>query len=145
MTRYTLGAALFATALGAAATLGAPSSHAQSYDQPGYDRGYAYDTTGDIVVRAPRYRQEHTFNGAPIVWARSSRVVDYSDLDLSTDWGVRRLHARVERAAADACDELDHQQARGLYSTEDPSNADCIHRAVDDAMARAPIDVDYRY
>ena len=146
MTRYTLAATLFATAIGAAAAFGlAASAHSQPYyDEPTYDQ--AYDTTGDVVVHAPRYRQEHTFNGAPIVWARTSRVVDYSDLDLSTGWGVRALHSRVERAAVDACNALDDLRAQGLYSMEDPANADCINRAVDDAMARAPVHyVNYRY
>lgn len=145
MTRYTFGAALLATTLGAAAAFGAGSSHAQPYyDEPGY--GQAYDTAGDIVVHAPRYRQERTFNGAPIVWARASRVVDYSDLDLSTRWGVHSLYRRVQRAAVDACDALNNAYVGGLYPVDDPSNADCIHRAVDDAMSRAPItDVSYRY
>ena len=145
MNRYTLSATLFATAIGGAAAFGlAASGQAQPYyDEPTYDQ--AYDATGDVVVHAPRYRQEHTFSGAPIVWARTSRVVDYSDLDLSTDWGVRRLHSRVERAAVDACNALDDLRVRGLYSMEG-ANADCINRAVDDAMARAPISyVNYRY
>jgi len=145
MNRYTLRATLFATALSGAAAFGlATSGQAQPYyDEPSYDQPYAA-TTGDIVVHTPRYRQEHTFSGAPIVWARTSRVVDYSDLDLATGWGVRVLHSRVERAAADACDALDRQWVAGLYSME--ANGDCINRAVDEAMARAPIHyVNYRY
>jgi UrcA family protein len=146
MNRYTLSATLFATSLGGAAAFGlATSGQAQPYyDGPGYSQ--AYDTAGDVVVHAPRYRQEHTFSGAPIVWARTSRMVDYSDLDLSKGWGVRALHNRVERAAVDACNALDDLRVQGLYSMEDPSNADCINRAVDDAMSRAPIRyVNYRY
>lgn len=140
MTSKTFGALLWTTALGAVAALGlAAASPAQPYDEPTYDQGASDYTTGDIVVQAPRYRQERSFNGAPIVWARASRVVDYSDLDLSTRWGVNRLHRRVERAAFDACDELTHQEIAGLYPVDDPNNVDCVHRAVADAMAHAPI------
>jgi UrcA family protein len=106
------------------------------YAQPSYDDSdYANQApaVGEITVR-PTFRHERTYNGAEIVVARASRVVDVSDLDLSTDWGQRVLYRRVTHAAADACDDLDNDWVMGLYPTADDSNADCVHRAVDRAM-----------
>ena len=123
------------TAIGA---IGALALGAAAQAQPGY---YAPDdtyTAGNLVVHAPRY-QGRTWSGAPIVSVRTSRRVDFSDLDLSTGWGVHELHNRVERAAADACNELTNNYTMGLYSIDDPTNTDCINYAVEDAMAQAPI------
>ena len=64
-----------------------------------------------------------------------SRVVHYGDLDLSSAYGVRRLHDRIERAAVDACQDMDNTP--GLYVMD--SDVDCIGGAVDRAMAEAPI------
>jgi len=125
------GAACAAMSLGMGAVV-----HAQpSYD----DTDYAVDqapTVGEITVR-PSYRHERSDIGADIVVARESRVVDVSDLDLSTDWGQRTLYHRVTNAAADACNDLD--SGIGLYPTGADSDADCVHRAVDRAMRAAPI------
>jgi UrcA family protein len=93
------------------------------------------------VVIAPR-RQERSAIGAPIDVVSASRVVDTSDLDLSTGWGVDALHARVERAAADACEQLDNEPG---YVPVDGDDADCQHRAVRDALAQTPIGVDADY
>jgi UrcA family protein len=108
-------------------------AHAQPY---GPDYSYAPDQgsrVGEIVVR-PSYRNERAYNGAEIVVARASRVVDVSDLDLSTDWGQRALYHRVTNAATDACNDLDNDYTMGLYPTGDDSDSDCIHRAVYRAM-----------
>jgi UrcA family protein len=127
------------TAVGVVAAFGLAAS---VQAQPDYDSSYDY-ATGDLVVHAPRH-QERSWSGAPIVVARTSRVVEISDLDLSTRWGVRELRNRVERAAYDACDELNNTP--GLVPADDYDNVDCVHRAVDDAMAQAPITyVDYEY
>ncbi|HEX3916978.1 MAG TPA: UrcA family protein [Caulobacteraceae bacterium] len=98
---------------------------------------YAYDTSatvGGVTVMAPR-RVEHTATGAEVVITSASRVVDTSDLDLSTFAGMHELHSRVVAAAADACNDLDNQTTMGLYPL-DGNDADCEHRAVDDAMAQ---------
>jgi len=115
----------------------AATTQAQPYND---NTSYAPDapSVGGITV-TPSYRQERTASGAEIVWARTSRVVDISDLDLSTGSGVHELHARVSRAAADACDELDHDYTVGLYPVGDDSTSDCVHRAVNRAMRDAPI------
>ena len=148
----------------AAAALGlafAGAGHAQPYDDgpsgygpapydqpdygpPGYPPAAYNDDTpyaGGVTVTAPP-RHERSANGAEIDRVTASRVVDISDLDLSTHWGVHALHARVERAAADACQELDNTP--GLYPV-DPSDTDCQQRAVHEAMASVPIGVDADY
>ena len=108
-------------------------AHAQPY---GPDYGYGPDQSarvGEIIVR-PTYRNERAFNGAPIVVAHATRIVDVSDLDLSTGWGQHVLYRRVTNAAADACNQLDMDWTMGLYPTGDDSDADCVHRAVYRAM-----------
>ena len=118
-------------ALAATFGLSLAGAHAQPYDND--DTAY---TTGGITVYARPY-YGRTFSGAPIVRARVTRVVDTSDLDLSTGHGVRVLRDRVERAAADACNELDNQYTMGLYPMPDENDTDCIRRATDDAMYQA--------
>ena len=126
---------LAASATCAALSLGLGAAvHAQ----PSYDNtDYAAPSVGEITVR-PSYRHDRSDIGADIVVARESRVVDISDLDLTTEWGQRTLYHRVTNAAADACDDLDSGMG-GLYPTGDDSDADCVHRAVDRAMRVAPI------
>lgn len=127
------GAAVCAVAaMGFAA---APAVAQPYYGSPSYSDQAA--TVGGVTVTAPR-RYERTFTGAPIQHVWASRVVPISDLDLSTAWGVHRLRHRVERAAASACSELDMQWTVGLYPLNS-NDADCYHRAVDHAMAAAPI------
>jgi UrcA family protein len=102
--------------------------------QPGYGR---YDddpsTVSGIVVTAPPSSARDSATGAPIEWASASRVVRYGDLDLSRRWGVRELHARIERAARSACDELD--SAYPLTASDSPP---CVHDAVRQAMYQIP-------
>jgi UrcA family protein len=121
------------------------------YDEPNYDQRDSadYDTApsvGEIVV-TPNYRNQRSENGIPTQRVYASRVVHFDDLDLSTRWGVHELHARVVRAATDACDQLDSLYPQGLYPI-DSNDGDCKARAVRHAMADAPIgeavDTDYR-
>jgi len=118
------------------------------YDRPGYDqRDYDADapSVGEVTV-TPDYRSERTWNGIPTERVYASRVVRFDDLDLSTRWGVHELHARVVRAAADACDQLDREYPMGLLPI-DSDDGNCKARAVRRAMADAPIgeavDADY--
>jgi UrcA family protein len=118
-------------AMGLAMTAPGQPAQAQPY---GYD--YSNDSGGQITVYAPHRRIErNSITGAEIDVARESRVVHYGDLDLSSAYGVRRLHDRIERAAVDACQDMDNTP--GLYVMD--SDVDCIGGAVDRAMAEAPI------
>jgi UrcA family protein len=149
-----------ASAVAALALSFAGQAGAQTYnEQPGYDRpandqpSYdqrdrdANDSTrvGDLVV-TPDYRPNRADNGIPTQRVYASRVVYFDDLDLNTAWGVHELHARVVRAAADACNQLDNEYPMGLVPI-DSSDGDCKARAVRHAMADAPIgdaaDADY--
>ena len=106
--------------------------------QPGYGR-YDNDpsTVSGIVVTAPPHSERDSATGAPIEWSSASRVVRYGDLDLSRRWGVRELHARIERAARSACDELD--SAYPLTASDSPP---CVREAVRQAMYQIPSDDD---
>jgi UrcA family protein len=118
---------------------GPPDGGQPGYPQPGYDDNAPY--AGGVTVTAPP-RHETTASGAEIDTVTATRVVDISDLDLSTGWGVHALHARVERAAADACNQLDNEPG---YVPINGADADCQHRAVRDALARTPVGVDADY
>ena len=114
---------------------------APAYDPPAdpyYARAYADQgpTVGEVVVIAPyRHRSERDpATGAPIERVSASRVVRYSDLDLTTDWGVHELHYRIVRAAEDACDSIDRH-----YDVMEPGDRACVADAVRDAMRQAPI------
>jgi UrcA family protein len=146
------GRLLSGCAVSAAAALGlsfAGQAVAQSYsDQPAYDRpGYEADapSVSEVVV-TPSYRNDRSENGIPTERVYASRVVRFGDLDLSTRWGVHELHARVVRAATDACNQLDSQYPMGLVPI-DSNDTDCKARAIRHAMADAPIgdavDTDY--
>lgn len=122
-------------ALGLAAAPAQAQPYYDQYDQPAYSDNGA--TVGGLVVTAPRH-YERTYSGLPIERLTAARVVNISDLDLSTGWGVHELHARVVRAAADACDQLDSAWTMGFYPVNG-NDADCQARAVDHAMRAAPI------
>lgn len=137
----------------AAAVLGLSfATHASAqpyYDQPSYDQRDDTDGStrvGDLVV-TPEYRADRSVDGIPTERVYASRVVYFDDLDLNTAWGVHQLHARVARAASDACNQLDNQYPMGLVPL-DSSDGDCKARAIRHAMAAAPIgdaeDTDYR-
>ncbi|HEY1414690.1 MAG TPA: UrcA family protein [Caulobacteraceae bacterium] len=87
---------------------------------------YASDpSVGGVTVYAPRHLGR-TSIGAPIEIVRESRVVYTADLDLSTPWGARALHRRIQRAAFDACNDLDSR-----YTViEDDNGRDCYRSAV---------------
>src|SRR5579863_4515675 len=122
-------------AAAAALGLGFAGAHAQPYDNgPAYGDEQPYTTSG-VTVYAPRHHYR-SWSGAPIVRVRATRTVNASDLDLSTGWGMHELRNRVQRAAADACDQLDKQWTVGLYPMAEDSDADCYVNAVDDAMSQ---------
>jgi UrcA family protein len=127
-----------------------PAYDRPAYDQPNYDH-HAYDAgdstrVGDLVV-TPEYRPDRSIDGIPTQRVYASRVVYFDDLDLNTAWGVHELHARVVRAATEACNQLDNEYPMGLVPI-DSSDGDCKARAIRHAMANAPIgdavDTDYR-
>ena len=93
-----------------------------------YDNDYGYTSSGVTVYARPYERDAAT--GASIDVVRASRVVDTRDLDLSTNWGMHALNVRVDRAARDACEEID----RRYSDTALDDNATCVRHAVNRAM-----------
>jgi UrcA family protein len=115
-----------------------PGYASPAYDEPGYDQpGYSAEeatTVGGVIVRAPRRERRDPATGAPIEWVSASRVVRYDDLDLDTGWGAHALRVRIERAAHDACDELESR-----YVTVDSDDTACERNAVRDALYQTPL------
>jgi UrcA family protein len=105
------------------------------YGNPDASAPYA---NGVTVVAPDRYRDA---NGDEVITA--SRVVDISDLDLDTGWGVHVMHDRVRHAAVDACRELDRRA--DAYPLQTGDDGGCVHRAVRDALANVPVGVDADY
>ena len=66
----------------------------------------------------------------------STRVVDFSDLDLNRDVGIATLYSRIKSAAREVCEPLDDWTLRliplGLHCRED-----AIRRAVADVKSPA--------
>jgi UrcA family protein len=132
--------ALCATAA-AGLALAAPGLPAQAKDY-GYDNGqYADEDSGVTVTAEPRLREyRDPYTGAPYERVTASRVVSYADLDLNSRWGVRELKARVQRAAEDACDELENSNT--ISAPDDPP---CVPTAVGRAMYRVPMPDYFRH
>ena len=124
----------------AALGLSFTTAHAQPYYDEGPD---AYDYANGVTVYAHPYRQERAPNGAPIENVQVSRVVDVSDLDLDSGYGRHIMRERIRRAATDACHALDVMP--GYVPAAGESDVDCYHRAVNDALANAPVGVDTDY
>jgi UrcA family protein len=135
MSKLHTGIGVAAAALAIAALAGAGSAQAQpyGYDDPDYAAAPppAYDadaTVGGLTIYAPR-SYERSAIGAPIETVRESRVVPTDDLDLDTGWGAHVLRVRIQRAAGDACRDLDYR-----YPAAGAEGPDCYRTAVRHAM-----------
>jgi UrcA family protein len=123
----------------AALGLSFTAAQAQPYD----DQPDTYAYASGVTVYARPYHQERSPIGAPIENVQVSRVVDVSDLDLSTGYGQQLLRERVRNAATDACHALDMMP--GYVPADGENDVDCYHRSVNDALANAPVGVDTDY
>jgi UrcA family protein len=117
-----IAAAAFAIGVAGTATAQPPPYYSASY---GPEQPYTFP---EVTITAPRTLGRGP-NGAPIEIIRESRVVSARDLDLGTGYGAYVLRARIERAARDACDDIDAR-----YLVADPGSPDCFHAAVRSAM-----------
>ncbi len=113
--------------------LAASAASAQPYD------GSA-PTLGGVTVYAPRHLGRSSI-GAPIEIVREQRVVYTGDLDISTPWGARALHLRIQRAATEACDDLDSRYA----VIDDGNGRDCYRSAVRGAYDQVAYRTGYGY
>lgn len=57
-------------------------------------------------------------------------LVNYSDLDITTESGRKKLEARITEAASDACTELDQ-----LLPNRTLEHGNCVRQATEQAMA----------
>jgi UrcA family protein len=121
-----IGMAIGAVGLGAFAALAASPVSAQP-------SGYYDDdaTVSGLTVTAPPQGRSST-TGAPIRLVSTSRVVRADDLDLSNYDDAMVLRHRIQRAAREACDDLDAR-----YPITDESSPPCYENAVNRAMLDA--------
>jgi UrcA family protein len=119
--RGSLVAAMAALGLACAGPL-----HAQPVDDYGYDNDAS--TVGGVVVTAPHH-ERYGHNGAPIETVSTSRVVDVSDLDLTSRWGWREMRQRITTVARQECDQLDT-----MYPIAADDNPPCVRTAVRHAL-----------
>jgi UrcA family protein len=133
MTKLHTGLGVAAAALAMGLGAGAAQAQPYGYDDPGYTAAPppAYDadaTVGGLTIYARPYYGRSAI-GAPYEIARESRVVPTDDLNLATGWGAHVLRVRIERAASDACRDLDQR-----YPAPAAEGPDCYRHAVRDAM-----------
>jgi len=114
----------------AAIVLVAGAASPPAHAQPQYYESAS--SGGEITVYAPRHLQRDPGTGAEIDVVTASRTVYYGDLDLSAPAGMDELHARLERAAGKACDQLNNDPTLVIINSED----NCVAPAVRDAMYR---------
>jgi UrcA family protein len=92
------------------------------------------DEMGEVTVQASRVVKKvlgTTASGVPIENISLSYGVSTSGLDLSSSAGAAEMQKRVSDAAAAACKELGRQ-----YPGTSTSDAECVKKATDKAMAR---------
>jgi len=100
--------------------------------QPGpYDRDDAAGVGGVTVYGPHRYARQPT-TGAWVRMDSISRVVELSDLDLSTHDGARIAKARIARAARAVC-----QDVQDAYPNDVDPETGCYATAVRDGLAQA--------
>ncbi len=135
--------------LAAGASLGLAAIPAHAQDDSYYDSGYAPAATSSyddsryvdeegLTVTAPRHIGRSAI-GADIDEVSASRTVRYDDLDVDTGYGAHVLKVRIERAARDACDQLD----RDYPYTADSDSHDCYSAAVRDGLHDAAYQIGY--
>jgi UrcA family protein len=123
--------ALLAGAIGLGFTAAAS---AQDYGRPVY---HDYGPTQEITITAPHRHTERSTIGAPIEDVALSRPVRYDDLDLTTDWGIHRLHERIAYTARVLCNRLD--VTHPIAVSDSPP---CYRTAMEEAAPQALAAID---
>jgi UrcA family protein len=65
-----------------------------------------------------------------------SHTVNYSDLDLTKDWGITLLEIRVREAARHVCHEIEHRYLEGYYKPMS-DDTECIFNTTREGIAAA--------
>ena len=76
-----------------------------------------------------------SYTGMPIEQLDLTRRVSYRDLNLRTAAGQEKLKHRIDYTAHEACKQLTALYPFALWRT---SQADCVHTAINSAMAQLP-------
>lgn len=96
-------------------------------------------TSGQVTITASgvvKHKQVGvSYTGMPIEQLDLTRRVSYRDLNLRTAAGQDKLKHRIDYTAREACKQLTALYPFALWRT---SQADCVHRAIDSAMAEVP-------
>ena len=87
-------------------------------------------TLEGITVTAERMMTVEKPSGVVEKELRIKTLVNYSDLDVTTESGRKKLVARITEAASDACTELDK-----LMPTRTLEHGNCVREATGRAMA----------
>jgi UrcA family protein len=128
--------ALLAGAIGLAFTAVAS---AQDYDRYGNQVAYHNPSAPDeITVYAPRHLPDRSSIGAPIVNVAMSQAVRYDDLNLTTNWGARRLNERMRQTARVLCQKIELR-----YVPVDGDRGSCYRQTVADAQDRVDEVIDH--
>jgi UrcA family protein len=130
-----LAATLLATgAVGLGLIISSSGASAQNYGPPApyAPSSYATVPADEVIVTAPRYRNDHYKLNVPIENVSLSQPVRTDDLDLRSRQGVRELHRRVRIAADQVCGQLIDAYPVGV----DNDDASCYRNAVAEARPR---------
>ena len=117
-----------AVGLGLIASSSGASAQDYGYGPPA---PYATVPTDQIVVTAPRYRDDHNHINVPLENVSLSQPVRYDDLDLRSPQGARELRRRVRVVADQVCGQLVDAYPVGV-----DSDATCYRNAVAEARPR---------
>lgn len=125
--------------LAGAISLGfAAAASAQEYDRYGHEVAYQnYGPPEEITIYAPRHQPDRTYTGAPIENVALSQPVRYDDLDLTTNWGARRLNDRMRETARVLCRRLELR-----YVPVEGDRGSCYRQTVADAQNRVDEAID---
>jgi len=128
--RILAAALLAAGAVGAGLVISSSGASAQGYGY-GSPAPYATVPTNEVIVTAPRYRNDHNYLNVPPENVSLSQPVRYDDLDLRSRQGARELRRRVRVVADEVCGRLIDAYPVGV-----DSDATCYRNAVAEARPR---------
>jgi UrcA family protein len=121
---------LAASAVGLGLVVSSSGASAQSYGY-GPPAPYVATPSEEVIVTAPRYRNDHNYLNVPPENVSLSQPVRYDDLNLRTREGARELRRRVRIVADQVCGRLSNE-----YPVDVNGDATCYRNAVAEARPR---------
>jgi UrcA family protein len=129
--RILAAALLTAGAVGAGLAFSSSGASAQAYGYGPPPAPYTTVQADEVIVTAPRFRNDHNRLNVPIENVSLSQPVRTDDLDLRTREGARELRRRVRIAADEVCGQLIDQFPVGV-----DGDSTCYRNAVAEARPR---------